>query len=382
MSSNIRVKLRKNISTLKFLFACFVLIIYCEWIHNYIVFSQCDWPHLSSNYVDLSAGDNEKEVRALVITDTHLLGSTNSYWLDKVLREWQMYRAFQTAVYIHQPDVVFILGDLTDEGQYCDEKEFEEYIERFRTVFAVPSDTEMYVVVGNHDTGFHYRITPHLNKRFVNGFNSSDVRIVTIRGNLFILVNSMALEGDGCFLCKAAEVRLAEIEKTLKCLKYNHTCSDTTLKKYSRPILITHFPLYRQNEEQCNEPDEAPYLTKIEEYKEGWDCLSKNSTYKILNQIEPKLVLNGHSHHGCTLKLPVGDGEEITISSFNWRNKNNPSYGLFVFGNDNYAFYKCLMPRQSSWICFYVLGGSILFLCTSYGTYLRKRARGCISNAL
>lgn len=33
-------------------------------------------------------------------------------------REWQMERAFQTALWLLRPEVVFILGDIFDEGKW------------------------------------------------------------------------------------------------------------------------------------------------------------------------------------------------------------------------------------------------------------------------
>ena len=41
--------------------------------------------------------------------------------------------------------------------------------------------------------------------------NAPSVRRVSIRGNHFVLVNSMALEGDGCFLCRPTEVAMNKI---------------------------------------------------------------------------------------------------------------------------------------------------------------------------
>jgi len=32
-------------------------------------------------------------------------------------REWQMERAFQAALFVHNPDAILILGDATDEGK-------------------------------------------------------------------------------------------------------------------------------------------------------------------------------------------------------------------------------------------------------------------------
>lgn len=40
------------------------------------------------------------------------------YFFLLVSREWQMERAFQTALWLLQPEVVFILGDVFDEGKW------------------------------------------------------------------------------------------------------------------------------------------------------------------------------------------------------------------------------------------------------------------------
>lgn len=97
----------------------------------------------------------------------------------------------------------------------------------------------------------------------MSAFDSPAVRIVSVRGNHFVLVNSMALEGDGCFLCKPAEQQLMHIEcnvfvcclywtinccvgnncnmvaARLKCTKGIKKCGpNMRLSKYSRPILM------------------------------------------------------------------------------------------------------------------------------------------------
>lgn len=68
-------------------------------------------------------------------------------------------------------------------------------------------------------SAFIFSVSPYLNQRFVTAFNAPAVQLITVRGNHFVLVNSMALEGDGCFLCKPAEQQLTKIES--KCVVYN-----------------------------------------------------------------------------------------------------------------------------------------------------------------
>ncbi|XP_030749568.1 metallophosphoesterase 1 isoform X2 [Sitophilus oryzae] len=307
----------------------------------------------------------------MVIADTHLLGSRNGHWFDKLRREWQMYRAFQTAITLHSPELVFVLGDLLDEGHFCSPQEFDYYIKRFYSLFNVPKSTKMYIAVGNHDIGFHYRINPYLKKRFEDGFQSPPVQLISLRGNHFVLINSMALEGDGCFLCKHAEEELTKIEKILSCTEKQNAYCNTKLDQYSRPIMMQHYPLYRKSDIECTDFDAAPFPEREEPFQEARECLSKGATYQILQQIKPRLALSGHTHHGCTRKLPVGDGIEITIPSFSWRNKDNPNYGLGVFTPTNYSFTKCQMPRESTVINMYILGLVGLFSWAFY-TGLRR----------
>ncbi|GJQ84111.1 hypothetical protein Trydic_g12084 [Trypoxylus dichotomus] len=355
------------------------LFFYCEYVIYFLVLRDCDWPELEQSNIDHSIKPhNEDPVRVMVLADTHLLGSRNGHWFDKLRREWQMYRSFQTAMTLHQPDLIFVLGDLTDEGLYCSSSEFDYYVKRFYSLFAVPEGTKMYVAVGNHDIGFHYGISPYLNDRFVKAFNSPPVQLVTFRGNHFVLVNSMALEGDGCFLCRSAELQLSNIEKILKCTNgtYAGKCDGKKkLSLYSKPILMQHFPLHRETDIECTDYDAAPIAIKKNRFREKWDCLGREATHQLLNQLKPRLAVSGHVHHGCTKKLPIGDGLEVTLSSFSWRNKNNPTYGLFTFTPNNYAISKCAMPKESTIINLYIFGGSWLVLWLAFSVYMGTRRR-------
>lgn len=48
----------------------------------------------------------------MILSDTHLIGPFKGHWFDRLRREWQMYRSFQTAITLFNPEVVFILGNL------------------------------------------------------------------------------------------------------------------------------------------------------------------------------------------------------------------------------------------------------------------------------
>jgi metallophosphoesterase superfamily enzyme len=51
---------------------------------------------------------------------------------------------------------LYISGDLLDEGKWCSNEEFRYHVKRFKKMFEAPSGTDVYVVDGNHDIGFHY----------------------------------------------------------------------------------------------------------------------------------------------------------------------------------------------------------------------------------
>ncbi|XP_018574985.1 metallophosphoesterase 1 [Anoplophora glabripennis] len=361
--------------------ACGILFLffYCEYLVFFIIQRNCEWPELNPENEDPTiAQTNEEPVKVMVIADTHLLGSRHGHWFDKLRREWQMHRAFQTAIILHKPDLVFVLGDLTDEGLFCSNAEFEYYVKRFYSLFHVPDDTKLYVAVGNHDIGFHYGVSPYLNQRFVVAFNAPAVQLITLRGNHFVLVNSMALEGDGCFLCRPAEQQLTKIEKILQCTKgtYADKCSPKMkLGIYSKPVLMQHYPLYRQSDMECNDFDAAPFPVKQERFRERWECLSQEATLQLLNQIKPRVALSGHTHHGCTRPLSVGEGIEVTIPSFSWRNKDNPNYLLAVFTPNNYAYSKCEMPQESTVINLYIFGIIFLSVWILYSIFCRSRRK-------
>ena len=46
----------------------------------------------------VGVGGGRPALRAMFLADTHLLGRRQGHWFDKLRREWQMHRAFQTAM--------------------------------------------------------------------------------------------------------------------------------------------------------------------------------------------------------------------------------------------------------------------------------------------
>jgi hypothetical protein len=283
-----------------------------------------------------------------------MLGPFRGHPFDKLRREWQMKRSFQTAMQLFSPDVVFILGDVFDEGNWVNDEGFKEYVERFHTIFYTPESTRMYAIIGNHDVNFHYAMHPHLIKRFHKAFNVSGVDLIreskkTENGEIFVnfvTVNSMAMEGDDCHLCTEAQNSLKSINKKLEKLKND--------KSFSAPFVLQHFPTYRGSDDNCIEKNSE----NDARYREKWETLSKEASSIIAELIEPRGYFSGHSHHYCFHKNNEGVAE-YTVASFNWRNINNPSFLLAIFTPNDYSIFKCDMPKEST-----------VYLCYAIGAFL------------
>ena len=76
-------------------------LFYNEFLVYYLVLSTCQYPPVPPG---------RDPVAAMILADTHLLGARNGHWFDKLRREWQMHRTFQTAQTLFKPEHVFFLG--------------------------------------------------------------------------------------------------------------------------------------------------------------------------------------------------------------------------------------------------------------------------------
>jgi hypothetical protein len=299
-----------------------------------------------------------------------------------------MHRSFQTALTIFNPEIVFILGDIFDEGSWVDHEYFEDYKKRFDKLFHVPESTKLIVVVGNHDIGFHYATHPYLVGRFEKSFNTSGVQLITEKDVHFVTINSIAMEGDKCHLCLDAEHEMKYFSRVLNCYKGNIDCKNVEPLPYSRPIVLQHFPMYRKSDLRCKDADSE----NLEKYREKWEVLSMDSTDLIGKLLDPRLVIAGHSHHYCRIEKNRLKIEEYTLASFNWRNLNNPSFILAKFSPTEHYIGQCKMTRETTVFLTYFIGGilavidsvarfslfkllvqKILLLCHSCYSYFRRK---------
>jgi hypothetical protein len=88
--------------------------------------------------------------------------------------------------------------------------------------------------------------------------------------------------------------------------------------------------------------------------------------------INPRLVFGGHTHHACHLEHPEGI-QEYSISSFNWRNKYNPSYMLALFTMNNYSVKTCHMPQEHTIALIYLSFAMILLFKLKIKMYSKTK---------
>jgi len=65
------------------------LVLYNEWLVYYFVLLQCQWPALNVETNDFTFDEDgiaSSELRVMALADTHLLGSREGHWFDKLRR--------------------------------------------------------------------------------------------------------------------------------------------------------------------------------------------------------------------------------------------------------------------------------------------------------
>lgn len=313
-------------------------------VMNFVqLYTSCNW----------AIPEQKGLLNALILTDPHLLGNRKGSKIDQYIRESEMSASFRVAKFLFKPELIIFLGDTLDEGLTATPSEFDDYVKRFSWVFPLDESDKRIIIPGNHDVGFHdhaSQFEPYLRTRFERAFNATLADTFTIKGIRFVTVNSMALEGDGCSLCRLTDEKLANVANSIPKDPNN------------RPVLLQHFPMYRKNEANCKEIDS--YYGEDRErqqYTPGVECISPQATNKLLTLFNPRLSFNGHIHCGCiTQHLNT---TEYTVASFNWRNRPDPNFLLLQLSKDKHFISKCFLPHEPVvFVSYFLLWATIMYI--------------------
>ena len=80
----------------------------------YLYTVACVWPSLSTN-----------SIRALVISDMHLLGERKRSSLDIAFTDWSLKKSYATITARFRPDIVLNIGDILDEGKRASNSQYK-----------------------------------------------------------------------------------------------------------------------------------------------------------------------------------------------------------------------------------------------------------------
>eukprot|EP00249_Psilotum_nudum_P005880 c19299_g1_i3 orf=850-1653(+) len=242
------------------------------------------------------------------------------------------------------------------------------------------SDALIHVAVGNHDVGDYYEMSPSLLQRFVVSFPDLDETgssLFMVENVTFISLNAMALACENCpshFAVKG----LVDKARYLLVKSLNEEKQRTN----PRLVVLLHLPLYRTDESVCNFIDTPrcgpwhevegaclllgrsgdSFHSPLVQYRDKMDMLSASTSEYLLSALKPRLVLSAHAHRFCDRFHDDGT-REITVSTFSWRNRDDPSFLFITFFKDGFiGSQQCFLPRESMVLGVQVLQGTIISL--------------------
>ena len=331
------------------------------------------------------------------------------------------HRAFRRALLPRRPDRVLFLGDLTDGGYAtADPREFERVRDRFDRIFRWPRRTEddasdenenenekekekekrnrraahapgYLAVHGNHDVGYAYHLArfPRVAARHEASFGPPAF-VAAIGGVDVVAVDAMALDGDErrdertkrawafADALKREQREEDDVDETSTTpADETSTPADETSsaaassERRRRPrVLVSHLPLATSDEGRgpgaaaCGALRGSPVVPQRVRRGPGGavayqNYLSAASSARLLEAVDPALVLSGHDHDQCVetheYRAPPSRGgggaeaaeaggrvrgsgggktktvEERTIGAFGWLMGNpRPSFAMLT----------------------------------------------------
>ncbi|CEG45638.1 metallophosphoesterase 1 [Plasmopara halstedii] len=314
----------------------------------------------------------DDEFTALVVTDVHLLGKRRRSVIERMWVDWQIRAAIRAAVDVHAPDVVVVLGDQFDEGgRRTSDSDWDEYAQRFLRVFASFLPKKTLYVVGNHDTSFGREMNLHDLKRFEVTFGATN-HFDVIEGHTFVVLNTMALDSD---------VASHDVRTDAMTFFNSIKLSDLRMRGHKKVILLSHLPLFRENDLQCGEErlrevGHVTYEAPEFEYTTHHHVLSRELSVELLVKVQPDLVLSGHTHAWCACKHPDSKVMEYTVPAFSWGQRPDPSYALLRLSQTQESIITaCNLPREPLIFAAYGATVSILVLAHVVRFVRRRQAQ-------
>uniref|UniRef100_A0A7N0U6E0 Calcineurin-like phosphoesterase domain-containing protein n=1 Tax=Kalanchoe fedtschenkoi TaxID=63787 RepID=A0A7N0U6E0_KALFE len=302
----------------------------------------CSWPqlhHPPSNYTKMnSEGSSDYSVRVAVIADPQLMDRTShgrapkslsleilQFYTDLFIR-----RSYLLSIRPLKPDTVLFLGDYFDGGPILSDEEWQDSLNRFRHVFDLNTRRQHanspihYFISGNHDVD--YAIShPHKLKVIERYEKEFGKRNYVFRvGKLdFVSIDAQDLDGN--------------MQDTLTSTTWEFVKNVSKDGSSNPRVLLTHIPLYRRDKAPCGPHRTSNIVNqRIVRAPRNLGVLYQNyiteeSSRKLLDLIQPVMVLSGHDHDHCTVThmTKTGPVVEHTLATISMQQGNfYPSFML------------------------------------------------------
>ncbi|WOL19414.1 metallophosphoesterase 1-like [Canna indica] len=301
------------------------------------------------------------DLKVMMVADLLLLGSDAGY-VETRFRDSFKSKFFRKSLEKLKPDMIVVLGDISAKGWQLTGSKWLTVLQQFYKILGPAVEFPLHIALGDRDIGECSELDEQFISQIVSnmpGLGSSGCSAFAIGNISFVSLNAVSL------LCGNNDLRFS-VEKVIeresndlrKQIKEtmeknskptvrtedsdNFHWRDNQMEPHSGPVLLLHFPLYREKRSICRDEGISAYscncLEKVEDSKfvdagpyELERTLPVNATEYIFQALKPRIVFSAHSHSFCDHTHSDGT-REVTVPSMTWGTGKKPEFVSVIFG--------------------------------------------------
>uniref|UniRef100_A0A7N0UL15 Metallophosphoesterase 1 n=1 Tax=Kalanchoe fedtschenkoi TaxID=63787 RepID=A0A7N0UL15_KALFE len=344
--------------------------------------------------------DTNDNLKVMMVSNLLLSGSEAGF-VDKYFMEYYMSKFFEKSFGSLLPDMLIVLGDVSERGYKMAKSGWYSVLRQFQAVIGPFNELPLHVVLGDRDAGACSQLTREnvdwVAGRFP-GLDSAGSGAFRIGNIGFLSLNAVALLCGNNDLRFSTEKRIererSDIQMELKDMgdmkneftPVNLAGDDTKwrgndMSSGSGPVVLLHFPLHRTAESCAKNSNlvgtQNTVMGKLKSVV-GSDLvgngpydllhhLPANATEYIFQALKPRIIFSGHQNGFCTHIYPDST-LEVTVPALSWNARDDPGFILATFKNNGaiVSITQCFLAKES-----HILAAiaSSFILCLLIGTY-------------
>ncbi|KMZ57859.1 Serine/threonine phosphatase-like protein [Zostera marina] len=359
-------------------------LLYGEMFAYWVPLWSCSWPRRHSPAMDADPSQTN-HVDIAVLTDPQIMDTTSLKYLPvpfvfemaKFYTDLYMGRSFDASIMPFNPDMILFLGDHFDGGPQLSDEEWYHSLDRFSRIFdprkkEKHADIQVKYLSGNHDIGYSslHPFSQKVISRYEKGFGPRNYRF-NIQTVEFIVVDAQTLDGP--------------IEENLTSMTWEFIKNVSKESKSNPKVLLSHIPLYRPDGTSCGPHRFSPIINQRIHYSgighgvSYQNYLTEETTKRLLELIQPVLILSGHDHDQCivTHTTPHGPAKEQTLGTVNWQQGNlypsfmllsvvSPALSNLTNQEAKVTTHLCFLPMQTHIYIWYLILFVTTFLLSTF----------------